>query len=91
MTATLTPLTCRETALLRAVSEGRVDMTCSSEPDMFVDGLNCCDQPTARALFHHGWVRPAHPGTMTEHVPAELTAAGRAACGAVRVESVVAA
>jgi hypothetical protein len=72
----------RAAALLRAVRAGRVDMTCGSEPDMFVDRLNCCDQPTAHALFHQGLVRPARLGSITERVRAELTAAGLGALGA---------
>ncbi|SDJ14004.1 hypothetical protein SAMN05192558_110176 [Actinokineospora alba] len=71
----------RAAALLRAVRAGRVDMTCGSEPDMFVDGLNCCDQPTAHALFHQGLVRPARLGSITEHVRAELTDAGHDVLG----------
>ncbi|MGH3860001.1 hypothetical protein [Actinokineospora sp.] len=72
----------RAAALLRAVRAGRVDMTCGSEPDMFVDGLNCCDQPTAHSLFHQGLVRQARLGSVTERVRAELTAAGLGALAA---------
>lgn len=33
------PFSLRGRALLRAVAEGRAEMTESSEPDLFVDGL----------------------------------------------------
>lgn len=79
MPVPMTALSHREAALLRAVRGGRVDMTCGSEPDMFVDGLNCCDQPTAHALFHQGLVRPTRLGAVTERVRAELTDAGHGA------------
>lgn len=72
------PLSCQEEAILRAVHAGRVEISCSREPDMFVDGINCCHQATARRMFHEGWVQRAHSGLATERVRAGLTAAGRA-------------
>ncbi|WP_236792085.1 hypothetical protein [Amycolatopsis sp. GM8] len=59
--------------MLRAVAEGRAMMSSSCEPDLFIDGVSCCDQMTAHALAHGGYVHAAADGT------AELTAAGRAA------------
>jgi hypothetical protein len=53
-------------------------MSCSCEPDLFIDGFACCDQMTAHALAHGGYLRPAVDGT-TGRVTAELTDAGRAA------------
>ncbi|MBC6448709.1 hypothetical protein [Actinokineospora xionganensis] len=82
MSEPTTDLSHRAAALLRAVGAGRVDMTCGSEPDMFVDGLNCCDQPTAHALFHLGLVQHTRLGAITERVRAELTDAGRDVLGA---------
>jgi len=46
------------------------------EPDVFVDGLACCDQPRARALVHAGLLRATRPGRIGERVPAVLTEAG---------------
>ncbi|WP_410592001.1 hypothetical protein [Amycolatopsis sp. lyj-23] len=71
-------LTHRAMAMLKAVAAGRAQMSCSCEPDLFVDGFACCDQITAHALAHGGYLRPAVEGS-TGRVPAELTEAGRAA------------
>ncbi|MEU4247634.1 hypothetical protein AB0F15_09505 [Amycolatopsis sp. NPDC026612] len=71
-------LTHRAMAMLRAVAAGRAQMSCSCEPDLFVDGFACCDQMTAHALAHGGYLRPAVDGT-TGRVAAELTEAGRTA------------
>ncbi|KAA9165029.1 hypothetical protein FPZ12_006800 [Amycolatopsis acidicola] len=66
-------------AILRAAAAGRVEMTCSCEPDLYVDGLACCDQTTGRLLAHAGLIRPARPGSLGQRVPVRLTAAGHAA------------
>ncbi|HEY3472146.1 MAG TPA: hypothetical protein VGL47_43910 [Amycolatopsis sp.] len=71
-------LTHRAMAMLKAVAAGRAQMSCSCEPDLFIDGFACCDQMTAHALAHGGYLRPAVEGA-TGRVPAELTEAGRAA------------
>lgn len=65
----------RDAEFLKAVAEGRVELTASSEPHVYVDGLSCCDQFAARLLIHAGLVRRV-PGTATR-IPAKLTAAGR--------------
>ncbi|GAB3492030.1 hypothetical protein [Amycolatopsis cihanbeyliensis] len=65
--------------MLRAVAARRALMSCSCEPDLFVDGVACCDQLTAHELARHGLIRPASPGNAGARVPAELTAAGEAA------------
>jgi hypothetical protein len=67
--------------MLRAVNAGRAQLTCSREPDLFIDGVPCCDQFTAHALAHDGLIRPAHSGVTGQRVPAALTAAGLAAMG----------
>ncbi|MCU1687122.1 MAG: hypothetical protein JWQ81_7861 [Amycolatopsis sp.] len=69
----------RERATLTAVALGHAEITCSCEPDLFVDGLACCDQQTAHRLARLGLVVPARPGQRGEQVPALLTAAGVAA------------
>ncbi|WIV56444.1 hypothetical protein [Amycolatopsis nalaikhensis] len=71
-------LTHRAMAMLKAVAAGRAQMSCSCEPDLFIDGFACCDQMTAHALAHGGYLRPAVEGA-SGRVPAELTEAGRAA------------
>jgi hypothetical protein len=68
----------RVLAMLRAVDAGRAQVTRSAEPDLFVDGVPCCDQFTAHVLAHQGLVGPGRPGAPGQRVPAVLTAAGRA-------------
>jgi hypothetical protein len=50
----------------------------SREPDLFIDGMPCCDQFTAHDLAHRGLLRPRFLAVVGEHVPAMLTPAGRA-------------
>ncbi|MQA62817.1 MAG: hypothetical protein GEU86_15300 [Actinophytocola sp.] len=69
----------RERATLRAVLLGIAEMTCSCEPDLFIDGLSCCDQGTVHLLARRGWIAPARHGRPGERVPAQITATGRAA------------
>ncbi|GAA2807095.1 hypothetical protein [Saccharopolyspora taberi] len=66
----------RELAALRAVAAGRVEMTCSSEPDLYVDGLLFSDQATARRLVHRGFLTGAVAGVPGARVPAVLTGDG---------------
>ncbi|NIH79845.1 hypothetical protein [Amycolatopsis viridis] len=74
---TASTLTHRDAEFLKAVAEGRVELTASSEPHVYVDGLSCCDQFGARMLIHAGLVRRV-PGTGAR-IPAKLTDAGREA------------
>ena len=69
----------RERATLRAVALGGAEITHSSEPDLFVEGLPCCDQTTARRLARLGLVRPTRDGRPGERAPAEITDRGRKA------------
>lgn len=69
-------LSYRAMAILRAVAAGRAQMSRSRVPDLFIDGVACCDQVTAGALALDGYIRPSRPG---ERVLAELTDAGHAA------------
>jgi hypothetical protein len=71
----------RERATLKAVAVGHAEISCSCEPDLFVDGLACCDQHTAHRLAHLGLIMPVRPGSYGERVPAALTEAGQAALG----------
>ncbi|WP_026361326.1 hypothetical protein [Amycolatopsis nigrescens] len=69
----------RAMAMLRAVAARRAVMSCSCEPDLFIDGFACCDQMTAHALARSGYIRPAELATVGGRVAAELTEAGQAA------------
>lgn len=72
------PATARVMAILRAVAAGRAELMWSCEPDLFIDGLCCCDQYTAHQLAHGGLIRPNAPVLLGQRVRAELTAAGHA-------------
>lgn len=69
----------RAMAMLRAVGGRRAQMSVSCEPDLFIDGFACCDQMTAHALAHGGYIRPAEISTVDGLVPAELAEVGHAA------------
>lgn len=69
-------VTHRVIAILRAVAAERVDMTCSCEPDLFVDGLACCDQYTAHLLVHCDLIRQAGAAVTGNRVRASLTGLG---------------
>nr|WP_158632699.1 hypothetical protein [Amycolatopsis sp. WAC 01375] len=45
--------------MLRAVAQGRAEITVSLEPDLYVDGLPCSDQNTAHRLANAGLIRTA--------------------------------
>lgn len=69
----------RARAMLRAVAAGRAEVTGGSEPDLYVDGLPCCDQMATHDLVHAGLLRPSRPTMLGQRVDAELTEDGRAA------------
>ncbi|OLF17948.1 hypothetical protein [Actinophytocola xanthii] len=73
----------RALSMLRAVVAGRAMISCSSEPDLFIDDVPCCDQYTAHTLAHAGLVEPVTRGAIGQRVPARLTAAGEAAIAPV--------
>jgi hypothetical protein len=70
------PLTHRDRAILRAVAGGTAELLGSAEPDLFVDGLCCCDQMAARRLAHAGLITAATAAAAGRRVPARLTPAG---------------
>ncbi|TWP50442.1 hypothetical protein FKR81_19895 [Lentzea tibetensis] len=74
-------VTHRGMAMLRAVAAGRVEATCSCEPDLRVDGLLCSDQATSHQLVRAGYIRLSGGRRPWTWVPAELTAAGRLLLG----------
>lgn len=75
----------RERATLQAVAQGGAELTCSRVPDLFFDGLACCDQTTAARLARKGLIAPAFPGKPGQRVPAILTEVGRRALHATPV------
>jgi hypothetical protein len=68
----------REFAMLQAIAAGRGEITGSCEPDLFIDGLACCDQSAAHHLAHAGLVYATRPAEVGQRVPAELTTPGHA-------------
>ncbi|MFC0114032.1 hypothetical protein [Kibdelosporangium aridum] len=68
----------REWAMLKAIAAGRGEITGSSEPDLFIDSLACCDQHAAHHLARADLVHATRAVEMGQRVPAELTAAGHA-------------
>ncbi|PSL54841.1 hypothetical protein B0I31_106360 [Saccharothrix carnea] len=69
----------RAKAMLRAVAAGRAQLTGGREPDLYVDGLPCCDQMVTHDLVHAGLLRARRAVGLEERSDAELTEAGRAA------------
>jgi hypothetical protein len=63
--------------MLRAVAAGRAEIMLSSEPDLFVDGLSCCDQSAAYHLARQALIAPASNGKPGNRVRAMLTVARR--------------
>jgi hypothetical protein len=66
----------RDLALLRAVAAGRAQITRSCAPDLFIDGIACCDQIAAGRLAQTGLIEPSVPAVIGQRVPARLTALG---------------
>ncbi|GAA5124135.1 hypothetical protein GCM10025762_48690 [Haloechinothrix salitolerans] len=66
----------RARAILAAVADGRAEVSDSCEPDMFIDGLACCDQTLAHALAHAGLIRPIGPAMPSGRHVVALTARG---------------
>lgn len=77
----------RERATLRAVARGGAEITLSVEPDLFIDGLSCCDQATVHTLARRGYIAAVRQGQPGERVPATITDAGQAALGGAPVPS----
>ncbi|MGQ0837811.1 hypothetical protein [Actinokineospora sp.] len=77
-------LSYRALAMLRAVQAGRAQMSCSREPDLYIDGVPCCDQFSAHVLTHDGLIAGAQ-GLFGQLVAATLTPAGHAALASVAV------
>ncbi|WP_206794677.1 hypothetical protein [Amycolatopsis sp. MtRt-6] len=70
-------LTRRAVNMLKAVRDGRAQLSLGCEPDLYVDGIPCCDQATARTLGRLGLIAANGPGRLGELVPAVVTKAGQ--------------
>ncbi len=69
-------LTGRDRAILRAVAGGTAELSGGAEPDLFLDGRCCCDQPAAHRLVRLGLIAPAEAGPVGRRVAAHVTPAG---------------
>ena len=69
-------LTGRDRAILRAVAGGTAELSGGAEPDLFLDGRCCCDQPAAHRLVRLGLIAPASAGPVGQRVAAQVTPAG---------------
>ncbi|MEU4740470.1 hypothetical protein AB0G02_08360 [Actinosynnema sp. NPDC023658] len=69
----------RARAMLRAVAAGRAELSGGCEPDLYVDGLPCCDQMVTHDLVRAGLLRARRAVRLDERTDAELTEEGRAA------------
>ncbi|MEC3975530.1 hypothetical protein [Amycolatopsis sp. H20-H5] len=69
-------LSFRALNMLRAVRDGRAQITLSCEPDFYVDGMPCCHQDAAHSLARQGLIAPARLGVLGERVTATLTEFG---------------
>jgi hypothetical protein len=79
--ATTSTLSGRDRAILRAVAAGAAELALGAVPDLFLDGLYCCDQAAARDLVRAGLLAPETPGRVGQRVAAALTPAGHEALG----------
>lgn len=70
-------LSSRDRAILRAVDRGTAELIVGVEPDLYLEGRCCADQPAARRLAHAGLIVGAAPAPVGQRVPAVLTEAGR--------------
>jgi hypothetical protein len=72
-TSTLSSLSHRDRAVLRAVAAGRCQISAGAGAPLIIDGIGCCDQLVGPRLVKAGLIAAvARPG------PARLTDSGRA-------------
>lgn len=76
--ATVSTLTHRDRAILRAVATGSAELVMAAEPDMYLDGLACSDQFAAHRLVHAGLIAAMGSTRTGQRVAARLTADGAA-------------
>jgi hypothetical protein len=70
-------LTFRDRAILRAVAGGGAELTGGAEPDLFLDGRCCADQPAAHRLARAGLIAGVGSGAPGSRAAARLTSVGR--------------
>jgi len=80
--STISTLSGRDRAILRAVAAGGAELAVGAEPDLFLDGHCCCAQSAAHHLFRAGLIAAGPLRLAGRRVAAALTAAGREALGA---------
>jgi hypothetical protein len=68
-------MTGRDRALLRAIADGRCQLSTGCEPVLLIDGLLCADTAAAHRLVRAGLLVAPDPSLPL--VPAVLTAAAR--------------
>ncbi|HEY3262664.1 MAG TPA: hypothetical protein VGJ95_20775 [Pseudonocardiaceae bacterium] len=73
------PMTARLRAILRAVAQGRAELSGSCQPDLYVDGLTCSDQPLVHTMVRAGLIRRLTTSQAMGLSVAALTARGRQA------------
>ncbi|MCR6487378.1 hypothetical protein M8542_31565 [Amycolatopsis sp. OK19-0408] len=78
----MTALSHRDRAILRAVAAGRGTLRCGYVPDLYVDGVACCDQHAVHSLARAGLLCAAREGVPGAVVPAALTELGNVALDA---------
>jgi hypothetical protein len=81
----MSALSRRDRAILRAVAAGGAELAIGAESDPFFDGRCCCDQSAAHRLVHTGLIAAAALGLVGHRVAAALTPAGMQALGTAAV------
>lgn len=74
-------MTARDQQILHAVASGHAQIVCGCGDSLVIDGLPCCDQPTALRLLWTGLIARGAQGEFGQTVPAVLTDAGMAELG----------
>jgi hypothetical protein len=78
---TISTLSGRDRAILRAVAAGEAELELGAEPDLFLDGRCCCDQSAAHHLVRAGLIAAATLSLVGKRVAAVLTPAGQQVLG----------
>ena len=63
------------------MAAGGAELALGAEPDLFLDGRCCCDQPAAHELVRAGLIAAGALGMVGQRVAAALTSAGHQALG----------
>jgi hypothetical protein len=79
---TMSTLSGRDRAILRAVAAGTAELLFGSEPDLFLEGRCCCDQIAVHKLVHAGLIIAVMPALVGQRVAAALSPAGMSSIAA---------